>query len=189
LLDAGRVQRDGPADQVVSSYIQTNTHAEGEVAWREDETSVNSDRLRLVRARILVGGQVSGDVPIDQEAMVEYEFQLRGVSCNVTSSIHLFDKQGVWVLCSGPVSVDIAPGSYCHRVTFPANFLNDGIYTLSIILLTNVTQIHVYKREAISFCVFETGTGRGEYGGIIHGCVRPLLAWQTGPVPPPSLHA
>ncbi len=182
LLDAGRVVRDGPANQVVSAHIQTNTQAAGEVEWRNDDLSVNSERLRLVRARILAGGQVAGDVPIDQEVTFEYEFEMRNGNSSVTSSIHLFDKQGVWVLCSGPASAEIAPGLYRHRVIFPANFFNDGLYTLSIILITNVTQIHVHKREAISFCVHETGVGREEYGGIIHGCVRPVLPWQTGPV-------
>ncbi len=189
LLDAGRVVRDGPANQVVSAHVQTNTQSAGAVEWPAADASVRSERLRLINARILVAGQMSGDVPIDQEAILDYTFEVRDGSGSVTSSIHLFDKQGVWVLCSGPASAELGPGLYRHQVKFPPNFFNDGLYTLSIILLTNVTQIQVHKRDAISFSVFETGVGREEYGGIIHGCVRPVLPWQTGPVPPAPLRA
>ncbi len=183
LLKDGRVLKDGPANQVVSSYIQAGAQGVGEVEWRAETPDVTSERLRLRAARIVLDGVATGDVPIDREVALEYDFEVRGARANVTSSIHLFDKQGVWVLCSGPASADLEPGRHRHRVTFPANFLNDGLYTASIFLITNVTQIQVQKREAISFCVYETGTGREEYGGAIGGCVRPRLEWRTGPVP------
>jgi lipopolysaccharide transport system ATP-binding protein len=183
LLKDGRVLKDGPASQLVAAYIQAGAQGEGAVEWRADTPDVTGGHLRLLSARILVDGEPAGDVPIDRDVAVEYDFEVRGARANVTSSIHLFDKQGVWVLCSGPGSTELEPGRHRHRVTFPANFLNDGLYTISIILLVNVTQIQVHKREAISFCVHETGVGREEFGGSIQGCVRPQLAWAVMRLP------
>jgi len=183
LLKDGRVVRDGPANQVVSAYIQAGAQGEGAVEWKDDTPDVTSERLKLRAARIVVAGQTAGDVPIDQDVAVEFDFEVRGNRVNATSSIHLFDKQGVWVLCSGPASADLEAGRHRHRVTIPANFLNDGLYTVSIILLTNVNQIQVHKREAITFCVHETGVGREEYTGIVNGCVRPRLAWAAESLP------
>jgi len=117
-------------------------------------------------------------VPIDRSAILEFDFSVLA-RCQAGSSIHLFDKQGVWVLCSGPASTLLEPGRYRHRVTLPENFLNDGLYQVSIILLIDVTNIQVHVREAVSFTVHETGVGREEYGGVMNGCIRPLLAWES----------
>jgi lipopolysaccharide transport system ATP-binding protein len=179
LLKAGKVFRDGPAAAVVASYIESGATVAGEATWAADDPAAGSERMRLLRARILAGGKVTGDVPIDGAVRLEFDFEIFGGRCNATSSIHLFDKQGVWVLCSGPASADLAPGTYRHSVTIPANFLNDGLYSFSIILLRNVTQIEVHQRDALTFCVHETGEGRGEYGGVINGCVRPQLEWTA----------
>jgi len=177
LLKGGRILRDGPVSSVIGSYIETGATITGESTWAVDDPAAGNDRMRLRRARILSVDKVTGDVPIDAAVTLEFDFELSGPSSSVTSSIHLFDKQGVWVLCSGPASEELSPGPYRQAVTIPANFLNDGLYSFSIILLRNVTQIEVHLREAITFCVHETGEGRAEYGGVINGCVRPQLSW------------
>jgi hypothetical protein len=81
------------------------------------------------------------------------------------------------VLCGGQNSKVLVPGVYQHSCIFPADFLNDGRYSLSIILITDTTRLDVYIRDAISFVVHET-KGREEYLGAIGGCVRPRLEWQ-----------
>ena len=35
-------------------------------------------------------------------------------------------------------------GRYKHACVFPANFLNDGYYSISIFLITNVTRFDVF---------------------------------------------
>ncbi len=179
LLKGGRVLRDGPVAEVVGSYIETGATITGEVRWTGDNRGAGNERMRLWRARIISGEKVTGDVLIDADVTLEFDYEILCKRCDATSSIHLFDKQGVWVLCSGPVSENLAPGLYRHVVTIPANFLNDGFYSVSIILLRNVTQIEVHLRDALTFCVHETGTGRAEYGGVINGCVRPRLSWSN----------
>jgi len=184
LLGGGRVLADGPTGRVVNDYIQAGALAGGQARWLDNDRQAGNDRLRLHGARIVCDRQVTADVPIDREVTVEFDFSVLGTRRNVLSSIHLFDKQGVWVLCSGPASAELAPGRYRHRVTLPANFLNDGLYQVTIILITDVTNIQVKIQEAVAFMVHETGIGREEYGGVINGCVRPRLAWESSALPP-----
>ncbi len=183
LLESGGLREEGPAGHVISTYVRSSVQATGMVEWRPDDLTTGNGRLRLNRAGIFSEGRLTADVAIDRETTLEFEFELLDAKRNVASSIHLFDKQGVWVLCSGHISGEITPGRYSHRVTFPANFLNDGIYTVSIILLTEVTNTEVHKTEAISFCVHESGAGREHYGGIINGCIRPQLPWSAKQLP------
>jgi lipopolysaccharide transport system ATP-binding protein len=179
LLKDGKVLRDGPAAAVVGAYIEAGATVTGEATWAAGDPEASNDRMRLLRARILSEGKLTGDVAIDAAVTLEFDFRILDKPGHVACSIHLFDKQGVWVLCTAPISADLGPGDYRHTVTIPANFLNDGLYSFSIILLRNVSQIEVHKRDALTFFVHETGEGRGEWGGTFHGCVRPKLPCTT----------
>jgi lipopolysaccharide transport system ATP-binding protein len=181
-LEAGAVRATGPAGPIINNYIQTGSALSGEVTWDESDATVCTSRVCLRRARILCDGQITSDVPIDRPAHLEFEFEVFGASRHVSSSVHLYDKQGVWVLCSGAKGSMLKPGGHRHRVTFPAEFFNNGVYTLSIALVTDGNVIEFIKTEAISFQVHETGVGREEYGGVINGCIRPKLEWSNQPM-------
>ena len=89
-----RARKTAPPAELVAAYIQAGAQGEGAVEWRADTPDVTGGHLRLLSARILVDGEPAGDVPIDRDVAVEYDFEVRGARANVTSSIHLFDKQG-----------------------------------------------------------------------------------------------
>jgi lipopolysaccharide transport system ATP-binding protein len=183
-LDNGSVRAEGAVDGILASYIQSGSVLRGEVFWEKNDRSAGNSRVRLNHARILCDGQISADTPIDRPVHLEYDFEVLDTARHVASSIHLYDKQGTWVLCSGVKGTLLQPGGYRHRIIFPAEFFNDGLYTLSIALVTDGNVIEVLKTEAISFVVHETGTGREEYGGVIHGCLRPRLESGSQPLPP-----
>jgi lipopolysaccharide transport system ATP-binding protein len=177
LLEAGSKRIEGEARLVLSTYISTAAASRGEVIWDGSRGDTNNGRLRLMAARILCEDKITADVEIDKPAILQYDFQVLEEGLNVCTSIHLFDKHGIWVLCGGTRSRILKPGIYQHSCVFPANFLNDGMYTVSIILITEVTRLDVHIRDAISFVVHET-KAREEYLGVVAGCVRPKLEWM-----------
>ncbi|MCX6925597.1 MAG: ABC transporter ATP-binding protein, partial [Verrucomicrobia bacterium] len=185
LLQSGLNIKEGPTPEVLATYVQTVGASPGEVRWEATNRDANNGRLRLIAARILCEGKVTADVQIDKPTVLQSDFEVLRPGLNVCTSIHLFDKQGAWVLCGGTSSKVLPPGVYQHSCVFPADFLNDGYYSLSIILLTDVTLQDVHIRNAISFVVHEM-KGREEYLGVVNGCVRPRLEWQEralGPEP------
>jgi energy-coupling factor transporter ATP-binding protein EcfA2 len=70
--------------------------------------------------------------------------------------------------------LEVGTGFHLHSCTIPAHLLNDGFYSIDIILITETTCIEVHVRNAIAFTVHET-CGRTEYFGKIIGAVRPRL--------------
>ena len=70
-------------------------------------------------------------------------------------------------------------GLYRTVCTLPGNFLNEGLYSINVIVLSDVYNTEIFKGEVISFTVNDTGAMRKEYGGGWGGVVRPRLAWQT----------
>ena len=174
LLEGGSERAEGQTGEVLSKYIQSAATSHGEAKWDHSQPQANNGRLRLAAARTRCDGAVTGDVQIDKPTTLEFDFEVLGAGLNVSTSIHLFDKQGTWVLCGGTPSKALLPGRYQHSYLFPADFLNDGAYTISIILITDVTRLDVHIRDAISFVVHEI-KGRQEYLGTINGCIRPRL--------------
>ena len=61
----------------------------------------------------------------------------------------------------------------------PANFLNDGLYSVNVLVLNRVRVQEVFAREVIRFSVHDTGAMRAEFGGRWIGVVRPRLGWRT----------
>jgi lipopolysaccharide transport system ATP-binding protein len=180
LLERGTVAFDGATGETIARYIGSTTELAGARSWPAHDASAASEAMRLLRAAIVSGGEPSGHVPIDRDVAIEYDFAVHGSTRHASSSVHLIDKLGVTVFCSAPVSAELVPGTYRHRMTIPAHFLNDGMYSITIFLLTDVTRIQVRVPEALAFFVHETpgAVGREEYRGVIGGCVRPRLAWE-----------
>jgi lipopolysaccharide transport system ATP-binding protein len=177
LLSGGTKSMDGATTEVLASYVSSAAGSPGEVRWDKLSRVANHSRLRLMAARVLCDGKVTGDVLIDKPTLVQYDFEVLEPGLNVCTSIHLFDKQGSWVLCGGTTSKILEPGVHQHTCIFPADFLNDGLYTVTIFLITEVTRLDVNVRDAISFVVHEM-KGREEYFGTVGGCIRPRLEWQ-----------
>ncbi|MGZ4966215.1 MAG: ABC transporter ATP-binding protein, partial [Chthoniobacterales bacterium] len=177
LLDGGCKRAEGPSEKVISSYVQSAAASESEVNWEESDRTVNDGRLRLVSARVLCEDRITSDVEIDKATIVQYDFEVLKDGLNVCSSIHLTDKHDVCVLVGGTLSRPLKKGRYQHSCVFPANFLNDGRYSISIYLITEVTRHDVVVRNAITFFVHET-KARSEYFGTVIGCIRPQLEWK-----------
>ena len=178
LLADGEKTAEGATEEVLSNYVETgNATGEGENRWPPTDRTANNGRIRLAAARTLCENKITANVHIDRATLVEYDFEVLKDGLNVATSIHLMDKNGMCVLASGGEAAVLMRGYYRHSCEFPANFLNDGYYSIVIYLITDVTKHEVVVRNAISFFVHETAA-RKEYLGTVIGCVRPRLAWS-----------
>ncbi len=190
LLVAGEKYSDGPASDIIGEYIETTREGQGERIWSDPKTAPGNEKIRLHAVRIVSGGVVTDSVDIQKDIQVEVEFWNLKAGSHIHTSIHLLDKMGVGVLASANMhSANLIRdewygkphpvGLYRTICTLPGNFLNEGLYSINAIVLTDVTNTEVFEREVISFTVHESGAMRKEYGGGWLGVVRPKLAWQT----------
>ena len=191
LLCEGEKRGDGPSTEVADRYMALGEETRGEVVWDDPSTAPGNDKVRLHAVRIVCDGTVTGEVEIQKDVCVEIEFWNFVPNAQLCSSIHLLDRMGVGVLASGNDSnrMNLAhdewagkpypAGLFRTTCVLPGSLLNDGWYSINVIVLTDVTRAEVFAREVISFNVVETGEMRGAYLGHILGVVRPKLAWQT----------
>jgi lipopolysaccharide transport system ATP-binding protein len=190
LLDTGRVRADGPSRNVVAQYVDMGASASGESRWNDPTSAPGNEKVRLRAVRIVSQGATSGEADLDSPITVEVVYENLVEGQRLAVSIHLLDPLDNGVLAtanmhSANTGRDIwfdqphPVGLFKSSCTLPANFLNEGRYSINAIVLSNVTQIEVYQRHAISFNTHDSGAMRREYTGEWLGVVRPKLAWQT----------
>lgn len=178
-LRDGRVIKEGPASTTIAAYIASGINASGQASWPSPDKAPGNENVRLRSVRIVSEGHVTDDVAITEDVDVEIDFWSMRDLLNVHVSIHLLDKYGIRVLCSGIDGIGSKPGLHRARCVLPGNFLNDGLYSISVYLLTDVTRLQLHLEQVVSFTVHDTGEDRGSYLGEIIGTVRVRLPWDA----------
>ena len=191
MLKGGRVARDGRTSEVVAEYLRSG--GGGEVRWEDPSEAPGNSRARLHAVRTVSKGEVAADVDIDQEVRVEVEFwsYVPGAR-NLCVTIYLLDGLGNTVLSTANTpNANLVrddwyghphePGLWRAVCTLPANFLNEGLYYISVYVATlGPLCIEVNAPQLISFNVFDTGVMREAGGGSAwHGVIRVRLPWRT----------
>ncbi|WP_295436567.1 hypothetical protein [uncultured Thiodictyon sp.] len=161
--------------------------------WEDIYAAPGSEKIRLHAVRFISDGQVTSDIEIEKELAIELEFWNLRDGAIVSSSIHLLDQMGGCVFASGTskkanlvhdewYGKPHPVGLFKTTCVIPANFLNNGGYSVHAIMITDTMNIEVAEKGVLSFNAHEAGTLREDYLGPIIGVVRPRLAWTTEPV-------
>lgn len=182
MMASGTKVAEGKPETIIERFISDHEESVAEITWAPNNPDASNERVRLCAARLRSDGEIRTQVGIDRPVELEYEFEVKSRTQAVSSKLEMNDKHGVLVFTTSPTSQEYEPGTYRHRVTFPANFFNDGLYTVNLTLITNVTLHEFTVRDAIIFGVHETGAGREQFGGSIAGCLRPKFDWQISKV-------
>jgi lipopolysaccharide transport system ATP-binding protein len=123
---------------------------------------------------------------VNQEIAVEIVFKvLDDSNIHPIPNIHLIHGMGGKILVSVNTCETNAfhlPGEYKSIVKFPANFFNNGFFTLGIAISSlDPVIVHVADYNALSFEVLDVldATTRNGYTGKMDGYLRPLLTWEN----------
>ena len=193
LLRDGRVHSTGPSRDVIDEYIALSKEARGEHVWEDPATAPGGEKVRLRAVRVVCDGKVTANAPISSDIALEVDYWNFEPDARLNVGIHLVDKLAIDVLQTHNMhSANLVrdewfnrpapPGLYRSTCIIPANFLNDGRYTIHVAVRSDVMQMEAFTLDAVSFTVYDTGAMRAEYGGPWLGVVRPRLEWRTTPI-------
>jgi len=187
LLTTGRLQEEGSAEAVVTSYLNNrDSAAGGEYVW--DEARMPGDgcaRIKAIRLRA-ENEEVRSEFGTDEPIYIEAEYILfeRAYHFRVVVSVSTAD--GIYVLnssdseCREQYALARQPGWYVSRCQIPGHLLNEGAYSIAIRgSLHGVRKVFKDLPE-LRFAVVSTG------GPPRRGIVAPPLAWQVSPTCPDS---
>ena len=179
LLNAGYIQTDDLVAKVTTAYMNAASDSGSERVWETIDEAPGDEIVRLKAVRAISDGKCKYNFNIDEDVFVEVEFWCKRSDVPISVSLHLIDKMGIEVLATGSESRVYSFGLHKAICRFPADFFNDGRYSINAILVTQVTNINVFMREIITFNVVESAHSRGEYLGQMLGVIRPKLVWHT----------
>ena len=189
-LDSGQVIADGPAHEIVASYMHEGSSSAAERSWPEIDTSPGGEVARLTRVRIKEeGGQTAASVDIRAAVGFEMTFEVIQDGYTLLPHFSLANDEGVVAF----VTVDVDPqwrkkkrpkGSYTATAWVPGNLLTEGNFFIQAAMTTLAPQMipQFSEKEAVSFRVvdpMEGDSARGDWAKNLKGLVRPLLTWET----------
>lgn len=189
LLSDGRVVGDGPAHQIVSSYLNSEMGTTAERRWESREAAPGNDIARLRTARVVTEhGQTAEALDIRHPVGIETEYEVLEPGHVLVPNYHFYNEEGVcaFVLHDFGSEWRWRPrpaGRYISTAWIPGNFLAEGGIMVGVALSSYLPlKVHYYEREAVTFRVVDSLEGdsaRGDFGGDFAGVVRPAFKWST----------
>jgi len=190
-LDDGGIVNDGPAGEVVATYLQTAGGSGSEISWPDLETAPGDRLVRLRSARVVhEDGSLADAVDVREPVGIEIGFRvLRSGGTPVFPKIKVIDRQGQAAFNA----LDTSPrwhepaeaGDYVSTAWIPGNLLNEGYTSVEVAVCSvagGTLHPHASRFDAVAFHVQDPGDGgsaRGPFVGQLRGVVRPLLDWTT----------
>jgi lipopolysaccharide transport system ATP-binding protein len=190
LLDGGRIVMDGPADDVTTHYLHTDTGTSALRRWPDPATAPGDDLVRLRSVRVVDSElRTTASVDVREEVGIEIAFDVLRPGEPVRPQIMLLNEQGQHAFNAMDTDSrwqDPAPvGSLVSTAWIPGNLMNEGLMTVTVFLSTlapEKTVQHVHERDVVAFQVtdpVEGDSAKGDYVGQWGGAVRPLLSWTA----------
>ena len=187
VLDAGRVIFDGPTASAIATYYHQDPYASKVLAT--PGRTIGDANARLLSAEVVDdAGRRILEARIDQRFRVRMRYWLSGLLRSpAIPNFHFYTAEGMCAfIAAAPNAVASEQGEYQAEMAVPAEFLNEGMYSVGI-ALTTFTQGHVdthfYERGALMVNIRDPREKGGlrdaiGYGGKYPGAVRPGFHWE-----------
>ena len=176
VLEHGKIKKIGSIDEVLDVYNSEVSNVVSAVEWSLENAPGN------LKAKITSIKLVSTNnyfcIEKDMELEVIYENMVDNHVVNI--SISIFDDKENYILASPNLKrIPLRKGRYKSHCIIPKNFLNNGKYYFTVLLVGNNYEIITQLDRVVSVEMQEEGTERGNYFGYWGGAIRPYLKWEN----------
>jgi len=186
VLKKGRLIKRAPTQEAVDFYLASGQAETGERVWEPDEIPAAAAPFRPIALRIKDRqGRVIDTVRSTEAVTIELEYELGAQLTGLRVGMYLSTMRGEYVFTA--FDVDDAkryeefgvrkPGRYFSRCTLPADFLNEGRYSLGVNASSFGVRRYFMDENALSFGVDVSGAPGTQWPEMRHGPVRPRLDW------------
>ncbi len=187
VLKKGQMIKRAPTPEAVDYYLASGQAESGERIWEADEVPPSSAPFRPICLRLKDRtGKVVDTVRSTEPVSVEWEYQLDAPVTGLRVGIYLSTMRGEYVFTA--FDTDDAkqfeqfgarqPGRYISCCTIPADFFNEGRYTLGVNASSFGVRRYFMDEGALSFNVDISGAPGTQWPEVRQGPVRPRLDWK-----------
>lgn len=178
ILDKGLLLELGPTETVVQRYIQNSYSSCNEVLYEDCNGAPGNEKVKLKRMAITpisknVGEPIFPQTPI----LVEFEFWNFETTIPINLSMHVYNLHEECIFNVVTDSLILSKGVCKGVCLIPGSFLNDNIYTISM-MIVGERSYPIYNFEnLISIEVVENREESGWHGKW-PGYVRPTMDFK-----------
>jgi lipopolysaccharide transport system ATP-binding protein len=95
--------------------------------------------------------------------------------------MHFRNITGELIFITGSTHENVKPGEYKSTGYIPGDFLNNGIYTIELYFVKDVSNVLFNAKDLIVFEVHDAVRESG-WLGEFPGAIRPKLRWELEPI-------
>jgi lipopolysaccharide transport system ATP-binding protein len=187
VLKKGQLIKRAPTPEAVDFYLASGQAETGERHWQAEEISPESAPFRPISLRLRDrSGKIVETVRSTEPLTIEFEYQLDAPITGLRVGIYLNTMRGEYVFVS--FDTDDArqfeqfgsrqAGRYLSRCTIPADFFNEGRYSLGVNASSFGVRRYFMDENALSFNVDISGAPGTHWPEMRVGPIRPRLNWK-----------
>lgn len=185
-FEKGQLLEQGDTTHIVSTYLSRVSRKSLEHEWDDLSKAPGNHQVRMKSLK-LIPDYRDGLTHIDVRTPMKLscEFWNYEDDAMLNLSIHLYAYTGECIFNVGTKAQRFSKGLVGAICDIPGNFLNDGSYVISIMVVKDTSEVLFNLEEAITFDIQDYREGVTWYGKW-PGYIRPQLSFsisQTEPVP------
>jgi lipopolysaccharide transport system ATP-binding protein len=184
LIDAGRVAALGPVGDVLAEYARLRKVGEHAVALGAESARPGAPAYLLSVSVAPRGGGPSREISLSTPFAIAVAFRLLESDSEVGVFLHCYSDQAEMVFSTGSFfepglnGLRLEAGVHEFTCAVPAPLLNDGEYTLDVMLVRRRHEVVVTEASVLSFSVHAEALGVDGWNWRPVGVVRPQLRWE-----------
>jgi lipopolysaccharide transport system ATP-binding protein len=187
VLKKGQLIKRAPTAEAVDFYLSSGQAESGQHVWEADDVPAASAPFRPISLRLKDrGGKVIDTVRSTEPVTVEWEYQLDAPVTGLRAGMYLSTMRGEYIFTT--FDTDNAKqyeqfgarqaGHYVSRCEIPADFFNEGRYSLGVNASSFGVRRYFMDENALSFNVDISGAPGTQWPEVRQGPVRPRLDWK-----------
>jgi len=187
VLKKGQLIKRAPTPEAVDFYLSSGQAETGEHIWTPDEIPLNSAPFKPIALRLKdKTGKVVDTVRSTEPVTVEWEYQLEAPLTGLRVGLYLSTMRGEYVFTA--FDTDDAKqyeqfgarqaGRYISCCEIPADFFNEGRYSLGVNASSFGVRRYFMDENALSFNVDISGAPGTQWPELRQGPIRPRLDWK-----------
>jgi len=187
VLKKGQLIKRAPTPEAVDYYLASGQAESGERVWDAEDVPAASAPFKPICLRLKDrSGKIVDTVRSTEPVTVEWEYQLDAPVTGLRVGMYLNTMRGEYVFTA--FDTDDAKqyeqfsarpaGRYVSRCHIPADFFNEGRYSLGVNASSFGVRRYFMDENALSFNVDITGAPGTQWPEVRQGPVRPRLDWK-----------
>jgi len=174
-LSQGRIERDGPAGNIVGEYLRSSAEASVKQVWDDPSSAPGNDKIRLHSVRVIADDPYH--LTVEDSIALEFEYWNLVDGAELNLSLHVHTLEGVCAFNTISPVLRFPRGLVRGVCTIPSGLLNDGGYRVQVMFVQDTSNLLFNHENALIFEVHDVPRPYAWYGKW-PGVVRPSLNWE-----------